>query len=1859
MYKYDGTTTTNSYYLDSSIQIPGGNTLDIIRVIYTGTTWIAVGNYINSSNNRQLFIMYSTNGTSWQQGYTISPSNHSSSFNDAYWNGYDIVVVGTNLGSGYALILNKKPANSTDFGATWDATNNKVTASVYFATHLRGVVSNGVIWIAVGTKTTTQASTPAGFIIISSNGGATWTESTYTMSGTSSPNQHISTGIGMLMTIAVVNGLFMTSGGNYIYTSLDGNNWTYISSISAVSTIYPTRILTNNLPNNYENTTIFMTGQSTQSSVPSGVFYSTDYGATWTSLISVTNTGEIFTDIQMINSTTAIAVGYGGSANNYNRFIYTINVNTRAYSDISSTIPSLPTTSIKILSFGSTYVPPLYPISPLVFGSSADSGGIYNYRIVQYIENDTTGSYYDSAFTNKSIAQKMRVNKIIYTGYKWLAVGKYELYTTQYYYILSSTDGINWIDVYNFNLNSPNIECYDVYWNGSMAVAVGYIDNVLSIQYSTNLIGWVTGTTPTNATLTNNLHAAGGSGSVSISQLNSVVYNGTTWVAAGYCTMTTLFTAVIILTSSDGINWLHSTDASIVNKIGVVAGIPPTLGLFEGTFILCTSVGTSTPIRTSPDGIVWTLVSAGSSPITSNLHIYKTMKMNNLIIVAGLEPTNNNYAYYSSDKGSTWNAVSGPPVSGGVYSITDMKMISPTMAMMVGYIGNDPITLISTNGIVWNRINPTYSSSPLSFNTRVTTFSGKFSEFILNNKFGTATVTMSSSNLTRADSYTSSINAIPTYLCIPYVDVTFPTGVTSIQISITLTDTAGTAIASGTFVLLSANKSTYLNGINIPLNLAQPNLYIISGTQVTYTLSVTSTAIGTGTIKVRNNFGLVATLYGYTYFLPSTLTLPTATSGGTEWYIPSPIFYLSNKQVWGQLITNTVPSTAKDFITYSATINPNSNPSSISAVADKFTLNSTWFLRLTIGTGSLVPNIPINVIASYAGNNVYLATSTTKTVYLNNYLPVSPATAVFLNKSGRTGIFSETVIPSGIGAGSTVFGTLSVTINITNNITLNEFNFGCYDLIGHAGYRIWGNPHTFIMTVQDMASGPNPTTVTTVTFNAIMPPPNSTQQDLQSGSSEYYAMTYINTASASRNNDGMLLSIPFYDISGNLVPTYVNSFSITGTRSPQFKLGDVIKITLSCRNFITQSPASYWVYSSFNGDMCGALIATPTTTTTTTENIYTTSLSNIAYMGNSTTSIIRSTSQINYNISSCPAITVSMRTMVTGFYIASMGLQTGESGVFSLRVYNSGTLVLTVNFQCTLPSTRKPLFIPFSYVSQAQNPTTTTPSAQLDYISFSSGVQNPIYEPGSQFSCSLVQINSSNANISYSSTGLNSGVIVSEAYGTTMLAYTKLAVSTPTITPVQMTSSSKMIQFTSSTTPAGVGGAITYAVSPDFIGSINSSTGALTISNSSGYLGRATANASQAATPLYNPATASASVDIIGYTSTNMFGNIGTNTGISDQNMYNNTNNGYFIDVNIVTRTTITGISFQYSGRMTSSSNGYSALMVMKLSKTNNPGLVFASTSFTFSDTYDTNNDGTLCIIPFVVGTTFNENTYPITIKPTKITSVEGSLMQINDALTFDAGDTIRITLSNASNPTKIVNVYTHTSNPSSTLACSVISTVTNSFSPFGSSLFVNNPVSPISLGNSVPSQWNGFQSSITSQIQVNFPNFSTAIIATGFTIPVQMNSHGTYEGQLMLAYSAGGGAILVIDFTLDSASTSSSAYINLQFPFNMPIGTQIGTKMWADNQIIGYNGGYYITNVTTKITNTSYSLPNINNGFLNISSNPRLGSASAAATGAYNYVILGLSGTFKYQQSTYNSPYGGGSNAVCALYGTTLSTTN
>ena len=1303
------------------------------RVIYTGTAWVAVGYYKTSANTIPC-VMVSSDGTTWTMSWSGAyplPGNYL--FYDAYWDGSILVLVGI-AGAGIIFMFN---TSSNVSSTTWGGSS--IAADAYQSRSLVAVVGNGDRWVAVGSATTSVGM--RAYIITSTNIGiATWTESTYTM--TNNMGTPISSNTDVMSIALLTNGLFMAATFNQvgtrfwaIYTSPDGNNWTWISTTN--NSNVPKRIMMNN----YANNTIFM-------ATAQGVLYSTDNGLTWTTLIS-NSIGEIL-DIKMINSTTAIAVGYGsGNAS----LTYSINVNTLAYSTV--TLASYPT-NLGIRSVCSTYAP-IYPVSPLVFGSTQVLTN--KNTLVQY---NGGSSYNIINYANYASQTSMNFYKITYTGNLWLAVGGGMSGGTSYnMYLASSSDGINWTQRVNgaTSSNSPYEPAFkDVYWNGSIGVAVGSQGEMSPrIYYSTDMTQWNASTLPSLASPTDGRTIAGG-------EFNSVIYNGDIWVAAGTVIMANSSgSSVIFMTSSDGINWTQSTTQ--LYTIAISGGISPRLALFEGTFIL----GATQTILTSPNGTDWTLIAqsgAGSGfAFLQNFYILSIMQMNNLIIVAGYDSVTTTYAYYSSNKGATWTGIAYNNAGYNIYNIYDMKMISPTIAMMVGNAGYIPITLISTNGTTWTRINNGYTAATNQKNIR--TFSGTYSEFVLDNVIVNINnkSTISSSNLSIGNAYTSTINAIPTYLYIPYANVTFPTGTTSIQISITLTQQSSpgatvTPVATGTFTMLSANKATYMTtGISVPLTLAQSNTYIISGYNVNYTLSATSAAIGTGTIEVYYRIGLVATLHGRTYFLPSTLTLPTATSAGTQWYIPNPVTYIASKTVFGNFITTSVPTTAANgLITYTTTTTPTGTGTGYSVtLAQNNSVNpSAQMLQLTLGS---VANATYNVIASYAGNYAYAATTATQTVYTKNYIPASPATAVFFNKSGYYVNSSNEIVTIESGIFGQRFGTvtnsgLSVTINITDNVTINEFNFGYQSILGIAGYATTSNGRTFTMTI---TTGNTNTIITTVTFTTFLPPTGAQGMMATTASMgrQYYAGTYNQNIANGGYNDGTLMSIPFYDITGSL-PTYVTSFSVTGTPSPKLILGDVIKITLTC-----DGNAAAQACSAVDSSICGALIATPFTSTPT--NIYNNGLSSIVYQGNATTTVTVSPAGV---IGSCPSKTISMKTMVTGLYIESMKSNSGNNPFYKLNVVNGTNTVLTVNLKITLYSVQfLTVFIPFSYASKQYNADTTT--AIIDSISFS-GTQNPIFEIGSTFSCNLVNANASNASsetYTYTSTGSNNSQFVAQAYG--------------------------------------------------------------------------------------------------------------------------------------------------------------------------------------------------------------------------------------------------------------------------------------------------------------------------------------------------------------------------------------------------------------------------------------------------------------------------------------------------------------
>jgi hypothetical protein len=758
---------------------------------------------------------------------------------------------------------------------------------------------------------------------------------------------------------------------------------------------------------------------------------------------------------------------------------------------------------------------------------------------------------------------------------------------------------------------------------------------------------------------------------------------------------------VQFLTSLDGITWKQPTGAQ--NNINAAYSVPPTLGTYREKFVLGATQAlykspgvTYTAADAMPTDLVWTEIgkTGNNFEFLQNFHITKVIEINGLMVVAGfdLDGITNVYAYYSYDEGYSWSKVAGGPTSTtgplNRYTINDIKLISPTIAMMVGSVYATPQTqvpliLISINGTTWTRINSGYGllANPTN-QTQIKTFSGTYSEFVLfkDKPISLAPVVLKSSTLSMYNSYNSPINAIPTYAYIPYVNVLpAPSSPFKIQLTMTLTQGANfassTPVASGTF-MLTQTQTQYVYGISIPLT-ANANVFIAKGTTVFCNLSVLSTGVGSiagASINLKAGIGLAMILYGRTNFLPSTLTLPSAAT--TSWYIPSPITYLNNKKIYGKKIAISMPAKAAtdNLIKYNYTTNgsdtfvlANNNPAT----------PETEMLQLTLGTTPAT----INIIASYTGDNANAATSVTTTVYAKNYISLtspSSQTAMFINKSGGFVNVNNTisvVAAGGIGVMNALPAIgASAIINITNPVTLYEFNFGYVteagDKLGLAGYSTGNNPQTFIMTVKNVSNPDNPKTITTVLFGVTIPPFGAQGAFVPpvGAASQYYAATYNQNVGTNEGyNDGTLMSIPFYDISNNL-PSYVTSFQILGSPLPTFNLGDSIQITLS-------SNANFFAHTTLtNGSLCGALIATPTEPIN--YNWYKTQLSSLTNIVTDNSSSITTTAT---TIGTFAATTLIKQTIVTGFIIQSMGLGTGTSlstVILTLNVFKNSTNVL-------------------------------------------------------------------------------------------------------------------------------------------------------------------------------------------------------------------------------------------------------------------------------------------------------------------------------------------------------------------------------------------------------------------------------------------------------------------------------------------------------------------------------------------------------------------------------------------------------
>jgi hypothetical protein len=643
---------------------------------------------------------------------------------------------------------------------------------------------------------------------------------------------------------------------------------------------------------------------------------------------------------------------------------------------------------------------------------------------------------------------------------------------------------------------------------------------------------------------------------------------------------------------------------------------------------------------------------------------------------------------------------------------------------------------------------------------------------------------------------------------------------------------------------------------------------------------------------------------------------------------------------------------------------------------------------------------------------------------------------------------------------------------------------------------------------------------------------------------QYYAATYAQNSSNYGYNDGMLLSIPFYNISNDLLPTYVTSFSLSGTPSPHFKLGDTIQISLT-------SSSQSNVCTSFDNGLCGALIATPTTNPSpNVPSMYNTTL--FSYSGNATYSA--SVAANNGVVGVGTPKNMALKTMITGVYIENITVTNGSTNStgnypFSLNVFKNDSIILTIRFQCTLVPTYAmqllPVFIPFSYASQLYN---TTANASIQYISFT-GTQNPIFNIGDIFSFNLINIGAA-MYVTINSTQPNANIFVAEVMGTTMLTTTNLTI-VPT-TPVRGVTS-KTIAVSATTSPINVGGAITYSLSQNSPSWVTLANNNITLTSSS-TIGRITTIATQPQTNTYNAATAYGSFDVIGTNTIVASGNfypIATTIISSGATSYpySNQSSPLTICANIyINNTIISGVSFvQYGGYIMSPGSSATMSICNMSSATMTLAMVTFTASSGSSSSFNSNDDGNLFFIPFINGNTINSSDNPhLTVMPTYISSITGTIIGPN-ALTFNAGDTIVISLSG--------------------IASNTLSLCTNGID--------NSVVGSIISSNIAPAYLTNYFVLYSVQPPVNQPltaSNTSGINSWSFTytpsqkcILVGMEYMGFASGAVMddlsmnLVISTGGTTVFTVTFNIDinipnTVNGNANMYIsnNVYLPFDM-----------------------------------------------------------------------------------------------------------
>ena len=199
-----------------------------------------------------------------------------------------------------------------------------------------------------------------------------------------------------------------------------------------------------------------------------------------------------------------------------------------------------------------------------------------------------------SIYSNGTISRDNQLNKVIWTGTKYVAVGGFE-YSTGIGRILTSNDGKNWTETWRETyVYNEYTALYDIAYNGTTFVAVG-VGQRMSWGISTIWVGVIV-TSTDGVTWTR--------------QDLGQDFKGVTWNGAKFIAVGAQSNLSAIYTSVDGITWNS-------NYAGVASTQPLQKIATNGTLLV--SVGFGGYITTSPDAVNWTAQISGTTSILNDI----------------------------------------------------------------------------------------------------------------------------------------------------------------------------------------------------------------------------------------------------------------------------------------------------------------------------------------------------------------------------------------------------------------------------------------------------------------------------------------------------------------------------------------------------------------------------------------------------------------------------------------------------------------------------------------------------------------------------------------------------------------------------------------------------------------------------------------------------------------------------------------------------------------------------------------------------------------------------------------------------------------------------------------------------------------------------------------------------------------------------------------------------------------------------------------------------------------------------------------------------------------------------------------